>query len=138
MQGYGTAVTDPVASFLSSFSFYLNYDHNQWTADVSELPAMYEVFIADSSEHAEFIDREQGIPITGIQHIEHAQSFFNQSMCVLDILEQLEFERHDYNRYALHVVLGITILDLQYSYPGLQGGRRIIRPTRTVDFYFAH
>jgi hypothetical protein len=59
-------------------------------------------------------------------------------MSVLDILEQFRFDRQDYIIYDLHIILGITILDLQYPYPALQGGRRIIRRTRTVDFYFAH
>jgi hypothetical protein len=86
VQGRDDAITCPVASFLSSFSNYLDCDHERWAKDVSDLPAMYEVFVSDSAEYNEFVDRDQ-VAHALIQHTDLAPSFFNQSMNVLDILK---------------------------------------------------
>jgi hypothetical protein len=59
-------------------------------------------------------------------------------MSVLDVITRYGIDPDLHLQSGNVIVLGITILDYHYCYPGLESRREIKELTQKIDFYFAH
>jgi hypothetical protein len=139
LAGRQMAITMSMASHVVAFAAYMASDHNKWARDVADRPIMYEVFVDPG--RPEFFDCSLGthLPIThslthSLTHSPFAPSFFHEFMTVLDVLAIYGINPDEHLRSGAVLILGITVLDLRYPYPGLRSALKLgHRPGRRTS-----